>query len=103
MFGINSSLSAVEPINQVYDLSLGVAGFQPHEYYNYSDASGLPELKAVIRKEFDLRPDWGLALTSGAIHGIDLVLRTYIRPGDEVLIPSAYFPPYKFIRSESTV
>ncbi|MGW7533107.1 pyridoxal phosphate-dependent aminotransferase [Amycolatopsis sp. NPDC054798] len=58
------------------------------------DSRGLPELRSAIAAELgpDIDPDRRLLVTHGAMHGLSLVLRTVLAPGDEVIVPTpAYF------------
>ncbi|WP_409185780.1 pyridoxal phosphate-dependent aminotransferase [Amycolatopsis sp. VS8301801F10] len=58
------------------------------------DSRGLPELRSAIAAEIgpDIDPERRLLVTHGAQHGLSLVLRTVLEPGDEVLVPTpAYF------------
>lgn len=63
------------------------------------DTRGLPELRAAIAAELEsehglrLDPERRLLITHGAMHGLSLVLRTVLAPGDEVLVPT---PTYFF-------
>ncbi|ATY16682.1 pyridoxal phosphate-dependent aminotransferase [Amycolatopsis sp. AA4] len=58
------------------------------------DSRGLPELRAAIAAEHGpgVDPERRLLVTHGAQHGLSLVLRTVLEPGDEVIVPTpAYF------------
>lgn len=58
------------------------------------DSRGLPELRSAIAAELGpgIDPDRRLLVTHGAMHGLSLVLRTVLAPGDEVIVPTpAYF------------
>ncbi|WP_033288921.1 pyridoxal phosphate-dependent aminotransferase [Amycolatopsis jejuensis] len=62
------------------------------------DSRGLPDLRAAIAAELSdvhglpVDPDQRLLITNGAMHGLSLVLRTVLAPGDEVIVPTpAYF------------
>ena len=66
---------------------LGDIGYDPY---------GLPELRDAIAHHLSARgvatrPDEVL-VTQGALHGLDLVLRTLVRPGDGVLVESPTYP-----------
>jgi aspartate/methionine/tyrosine aminotransferase len=61
------------------------------------DSRGLPELRAAIAAELETEhglrvdPDRRLLITHGAMHGLSLVLRTVLAPGDEVIVPTPTF------------
>ncbi|MFF3667095.1 pyridoxal phosphate-dependent aminotransferase [Microtetraspora malaysiensis] len=63
------------------------------------DSRGLPELRAAIAAELErehglrIDPERRLLITHGAMHGLSLVLRTVLAPGDEVIVPT---PTYFF-------
>lgn len=66
---------------------------------NLRDSRGLPELRAAIAAELErdhglrIDPERRLLITHGAMHGLSLVLRTVLAPGDEVIVPT---PTYFF-------
>lgn len=61
------------------------------------DTRGLPELREAIAAELGrahglrVDPDRRLLVTHGAMHGLSLVLRTVLAPGDEVIVPTPTF------------
>lgn len=67
----------------------------------YTSNAGLMELREEIcrymQRKFDLiySPKTETLVTVGGSEGIDLVLRTIMEPGDEVLIPEPSFVSYK--------
>ena len=67
------------------------------------DSRGLPELRAAIaaglERDHGLRidPERRLLITHGAMHGLSLVLRTVLAPGDEVIVPTPTFFFHGFI------
>ena len=69
---------------------------------HYTDMSGTPELRGELAAKFrregvDVDPDSDLLVTGGAIEALASVFLTLLSPGDEVIIPSPYFPPYEDI------
>lgn len=65
----------------------------------YTHALGDPELrtslKAHFQSEFALSiPTNEMMMVVGAGHGMYLALKAILNQGDEVLIPSPYYPPY---------
>lgn len=61
------------------------------------NSRGLPELRTAIAAELErdhglrVDPDRRLLMTHGAMHGLSLVLRTMLAPGDEVIVPTPTF------------
>ncbi|MEV5967906.1 pyridoxal phosphate-dependent aminotransferase [Kribbella sp. NPDC051952] len=61
------------------------------------NSRGLPELRTAIAAELErdhrlhVDPDRRLLITHGAMHGLSLVLRTMLAPGDEVIVPAPTF------------
>jgi aspartate aminotransferase/aminotransferase len=70
---------------------------------HYTDMSGTPELRGEIAAKFrrdagmDVDPNSEVLVTGGAIEALSTVFLTLLSPGDEVIIPSPYFPPYEDI------
>ena len=65
----------------------------------YTSNAGLPELRKEICKymkkfDVDCEPDEVL-VTVGGSEGVDVAMRTIIRPGDEVIVPEPSFVCYK--------
>jgi aspartate aminotransferase/aminotransferase len=67
---------------------------------HYTDMSGTPELRREVAAKFgrdagmDVDPDREIVITSGAIEALATSLMTLLNPGDEVIVPSPYFPVY---------
>ncbi|MDA7953564.1 MAG: aminotransferase class I/II-fold pyridoxal phosphate-dependent enzyme [Nitrosopumilus sp.] len=64
----------------------------------YADSEGLPELREAIAareaaKGMDVSGD-GVLVTNGVSEGLDMVVSSIVDPGDEVLLPGPYYPPY---------
>jgi aspartate/methionine/tyrosine aminotransferase len=65
--------------------------------YKYGEPRGLPALRDEIAKDFSRRgiPDVvgdDIVLHAGATHALACAARTLLAPGDEVLVPSPYWP-----------
>ena len=65
----------------------------------YTHALGDPELRTSLKSHFQSEfalsiPTNEMMMVVGAGHGMYLALRAILNPGDEVLIPSPYYPPY---------
>lgn len=69
-------------------------------YARYCDYDGIPELRAGIAAMLEsawglaVDPDASLLVTSGVQQGLYTVMRTLLRPGDEVIIPSPHYGTY---------
>lgn len=101
----------------VFDLSLGnpnatppkaffqaleaVARERRPELHRYMPNAGLDATReavaAFLADEYGVAFDApGIVLTSGAAGGLNVVLRTILDPGDEVIVLAPYFPEYRF-------
>jgi aminotransferase len=69
-------------------------------FTHYSGDKGLLELRQLIaeklrkERELEVDPAEGVIITSGGGEANWAALMSLINPGDEVLIPSPYYPPY---------
>lgn len=67
---------------------------------HYTDMSGTPELRGEIAAKFkrdagmDLDPDAEIVVTAGAVEALMTLFLTILNPGDEIIIPSPFFPVY---------
>ncbi|MDR1966976.1 MAG: pyridoxal phosphate-dependent aminotransferase [Synergistaceae bacterium] len=67
---------------------------------HYTDMAGTPELRSEIAAKYkrdagmDIDPDREVVVTSGAVEALATVFMTMLNPGDEVIVPSPYFPVY---------
>ena len=67
---------------------------------HYTQSQGDPELLKAIQMYLherlgeDLSPHQ-IVVTTGGVGGLTSFFRTVLNPGDEVLIPDPYFPPYR--------
>jgi aspartate/methionine/tyrosine aminotransferase len=67
---------------------------------HYTQSQGDAELLKAIQmylherlgEDFSLRQ---IVVTTGGVGGLTSFFRTVLNPGDEVLIPDPYFPPYR--------
>ena len=103
--------------DNVFDFSLGNPNLEPpakvkqvlHELiddpspgrHGYMPNAGLPETKQAVADHLNkvnqtlLTAD-EIVMTAGAGAALNLVLKTLLNPGDEVIIPSPYFFEYNF-------
>ncbi|MDR1510847.1 MAG: pyridoxal phosphate-dependent aminotransferase [Synergistaceae bacterium] len=67
---------------------------------HYTDMSGTHELRHELAAKFkrdagmDIDPDNEIVVTVGAVEALATVFMTMLSPGDEVIVPSPYFPTY---------
>ncbi len=101
----------------VFDLSLGnpnatppdaffqaltqVAAERRPALHRYMPNAGLDETRAAVAafvsKEYGIAFDAaGVVMTTGAAGGLNVVLRTILDPGDEVIVLAPFFPEYRF-------
>lgn len=69
---------------------------------HYTQSQGDPELIDAIRQYLHNRlgEDFAtiqIVVTTGGIGGLSSFFRTVLDPGDEVLLPEPYFPPYRHL------
>lgn len=69
---------------------------QGQNYYAVSE--GIPELREEIstkemRKGLNVSEE-DVLVTTGVSEGLEMIMASIVEPGDEVLIPGPYYPPY---------
>ncbi len=97
---------------KIYDLSLGEPDFATPDhiceaavdamrkgYTHYTVASGIPELKKAVVKQYRARygleyPPENVVISNGAKHAIHNVFACLLDPGDEMIIPAPYWVSY---------
>jgi aspartate aminotransferase len=117
MFEIGIQLRKERGAENVFDFSLGnpeveppgavidalrrvVAENRPHSH-GYMPNAGFPEVRAAIAATLAARTGIPFAagdviMTSGAAGAINVVLKSILDPGDEVILLNPYFPEYRF-------
>lgn len=66
----------------------------------YTPNRGLPALREAVSRYYQkqlglhYRPENEILVTVGATHALDIAMRTVVKPGDDVLIPSPAYPGY---------
>ena len=96
----------------VYDFSVGEPDFTTPEHIcaaaaeamraghtHYTVASGIPELKAAVVKQYKMRhgleySPQQVVVSNGAKHSLHNVFTVLCNPGDEVIIPAPYWVSY---------
>ena len=67
---------------------------------HYTPMAGIPELRQAIAGKvkrdngIDADPKSEIMVTAGACEAISAIMLTLLNPGDEILIPSPFFPAY---------
>ncbi len=67
---------------------------------HYTDMAGTPDLRRAIAQAIkrdggmDVDADREIVVTAGAIEALATVLFTVLEPGDEVIVPTPFFPAY---------
>lgn len=92
----NPSVPAPELVRQTI---LELMDEDPVKLHGYTPAAGDPAVRQVIadsiREKFGVPADpRQLYLTAGAAAGIAIALSAVTNPGDEVIVPSPFFPEY---------
>jgi len=117
MFEEGTRLKAEHGAGNVYDFSLGnpnlnppedfrkalkqTAGLSDEGLHGYMPNAGYPHVREAvatyISKEQNADIKSGdVIMTCGAAGGLNVILKTILDPGDEVLVPAPYFVEYGF-------
>ncbi len=112
--GIRKYFDLINELEDVISLGIGEPDFitpwsireagiyaleQGHTHYSAN--AGMRELRreisAYLKRRFSVEysPDNEIIVTVGASEGIDMVLKTILEPGDEVVVPEPGFVAYK--------
>jgi len=117
MFEEGARLKKIRGEDRVFDFSLGNPCLDPPERYRdalrqclenparaahgYMPNAGYPDTREAVAR--DLRSRRGCAITGdhivmtcGAAGGLNVVLKTLLNPGDEVIVLVPFFPEYLF-------
>ena len=116
MFEEGARMAAQFGRENVYDFSLGNPNIpapekvresivriatetDPMELHGYMSNSGYPEVRAAVAESLNRRFGTGfnennIIMTVGAAGGLNVLLKTLLNPGDEVLVFAPYFLEY---------
>lgn len=117
MFEEGAKMKAEYGAENVFDFSLGnpnvpppdafaealiaVAGENPEMIHGYMPNPGYPDVRAAVAKE--VTKEQGVTVTAdemlmtcGAAGGLNVILKTILEPGDEIVVPAPYFVEYNF-------
>jgi aspartate aminotransferase/aminotransferase len=84
-----------EPVAEAVSEALGTG------VGSYTDGAGRPDLRAALAEKLDrangisVDPDSELVVTPGAMGGLYAAVNVICEPGDEVLVPTPYWPNYR--------
>ncbi len=117
MFEEGEKLKKLYGKDNVFDLSLGNPDLPPPpevkkaleeilenynpSYHKYMPNAGFPEVREIIAKkvskeyEIDISAD-EIIMTCGAAGALNVIFKTLLDPGDEVIFPLPYFVEYVF-------
>ena len=117
MFEIGIQLRKERGPENVFDFSIGNPDVEPPEpviaalrrvvaenrprSHGYMPNAGFPEVRAVIAQRVAARSGIpftadDVLMTTGAAGAINIVLKSILDPGDEVILLNPYFPEYRF-------
>ncbi|NLW90434.1 MAG: pyridoxal phosphate-dependent aminotransferase [Syntrophomonadaceae bacterium] len=117
MFEEGEKLRQIHGADKVYDFSLGNPDYEPPvkvqenlkkliaedtpALHRYTSNAGYPDVRSLIASR--IAAETGVPITSehiiltcGAAGGLNVVLKTILNPGDEVIIITPYFVEYHF-------
>jgi aspartate aminotransferase len=114
MFEEGARLKSIHGVDQVYDFSLGnpdippprkvletMATLPPVMFHGYMPNPGYPEVREAVAAyasgiyDVPLKAE-DIVMTCGAGAGLNVVLKSILDPGDEVIAISPYFVEYGF-------
>ncbi len=117
MFEEGTRLKALHGADRVYDFSLGNPNLEPPPRFleqlkaivddpapgshAYMPNTGYPDVRKAVadwvakEQEVDVSEN-EIIMTCGAAGGLNVILKTILDPGDEVITPSPYFVEYGF-------
>lgn len=117
MFEIGIQLRKERGAENVFDYSIGNPDVEPPEAviaalrrvvaenrprsHGYMPNAGFPEVRAAIARHLTARSGVSftgddILMTTGAAGAINIVLKSILDPGDEVILLNPYFPEYRF-------
>ena len=120
MFEEGNELKKQHGADKVFDFSLGNPDLEPPDAFKdvflrmaeddaagktkgkhgYMPNAGYPEVREALSKkassdhQCDVPPD-GIVMTAGAAGGLNVVFKSILNPGDEVIVPKPYFVEYR--------
>ena len=120
MFEEGNELKKKYGADKVFDFSLGNPDLEPPEAFRqvfsrlaeedasgktkgkhgYMPNAGYPDVRETISKKASFEhnctvPPAHIIMTSGAAGGLNVVLKSILNPGDEIIVPKPYFMEYR--------
>ncbi|HJT88208.1 MAG TPA: pyridoxal phosphate-dependent aminotransferase [Bryobacteraceae bacterium] len=91
----------VEPPEEVIDALRRVVTENRQRSHGYMPNAGFPEVRAAIARHLTGRTgvefsNEDVLMTTGAAGAINIVLKSILDPGDEVILLNPFFPEYQF-------
>lgn len=117
MFEQGAELKRLHGVENVYDFSLGNPDLEPPEaffetlqevaaardggWHRYMQNAGYPATRARIAEritnEHGVDPgEGGIVMTVGAAGALNVTFKSLLDPGNEVVVPTPFFPEYRF-------
>jgi aspartate aminotransferase len=117
MFEEGARLKAEAGEDNVFDFSLGNPDIDPPEdFFNalknlaaesvpgihgYMPNAGFPDVRSKVAERVSSEhgvslSDESIVMTCGAAGGLNIIFKTLLNPGDQVIVPSPYFVEYGF-------
>lgn len=112
--GIRKFFNMVTDVEDVVSLTIGQPDFYTPEHIKeasieavkankttYTSNAGIIDLRRAIAHYYEtnyhvsFHPEDEIIVTTGASQGIDIVFRTILNPGDEVILPAPIYPGYE--------
>ncbi|WP_047982169.1 aminotransferase A [Ornithinibacillus contaminans] len=112
--GIRKFFNMVSKEEDIVSLTIGQPDFTTPEHIKeaainalhknrttYTTNAGIPELRRAIANYYEssyqvsYQPETEIIVTTGASQAIDIVFRTILNPGDEVIMPGPIYPGYE--------
>jgi aspartate aminotransferase len=91
----------LDPVPSVQNAIVAAAGDHQPGIHAYMPNAGFPDVRAAVAEK--IQQDEGVAvtensvvMTSGAGGAINVIFKTILNPGDEVIIPKPFFVEYLF-------
>jgi aspartate aminotransferase len=89
----------VEPPEKYFEVIAEIAADKTPGIHGYMPNAGFPSVREKVasyisrQQEFTCSAD-NIVMTVGAAGGINVIFRTLLNPGDEVIVPKPYFAEY---------
>lgn len=117
MFEEGARLKAIHGAENVFDFSLGNPNLEPPESFEkalidsiknagkgahaYMPNTGIPSARAAVAEYVSKEQETALTaddiiMTCGAAGALNVIFKTILDPGDEVIVPAPYFVEYNF-------